>query len=330
MADDTQAAIPVDAHPDPVVEYAVSDAGVRVLAANTAFETTFVNVDPEMPLSELFAAFDTVRAAGDAAPETQIARGTSTGIYLDGFDADTGPHVARVLATAEDSGFLEFRPVEPWLDLVDSRTNGTDAVVEAGDVASVISHDLRNPLDVANAHLRAARETGDPEHFDAVASAHDRMERIVRDVLTLAKGREAIDPTEQTAIDAAAREAWRSVDTEGAVLEISDALPTATADADRLRRLFENLFRNAVEHAESPHQDLTVRVGGLDDGFFVADDGPGIDPDERDAVFDPGYSTTGAGTGLGLAIVDRIVAAHDWSVTLRTARDGGARFEIRF
>lgn len=352
MTDDTQAAFPIDVHPDPVLEYAVSDDGVRVTGANQAFETTFSRVESGTPLAQVLAEFDTVRAAGDEELQTRIARGTGDGIYLDGLGADTGPHAARVLDTGEDAGFVQFTPIEACLDGLDmGDPSGTDADVEAGDVASVVSHDLRNPLDVAKAHLRAARETGDAEHFDAVASAHDRMERIVRDVLTLANVRDAISPTEQTAIDAAAGDAWRSVDTGSATLDVAESLPTATADADRLRRLFENLFRNSVEHgtserksaasdpaAQAPADDqsdssrsgVTVRVGSLDGGFFVADDGPGVDPGERDVVFDPGYSASGAGTGLGLAIVERIAEAHGWTVTLTTAPDGGARFEIRF
>jgi len=59
----------------------------------------------------------------------------------------------------------------------------------------VISHDLRNPLDVAKARLRAGQETGNEDHFDHVERAHDRMEQIIQDVLTLARGSESIDPT---------------------------------------------------------------------------------------------------------------------------------------
>jgi signal transduction histidine kinase len=218
----------------------------------------------------------------------------------------------------------------------------------------VISHDLRNPLDVAEAHLQAARETGDPEHFESVADAHDRMEQIIRDVLTITREDSVVEPSERVPIETAVTDAWRSVDTERAALELSDPLPTTTADPDRVRRLFENLFRNSVEHgstdsrtqssdsvehgSESDGQssergeegEVTITVGALADGFYVADDGPGIPAEERDLVFEPGYSTGDGGTGLGLAIVERIVAAHGWEMTLTAADRGGVRFEIRF
>jgi signal transduction histidine kinase len=104
-----------------------------------------------------------------------------------------------------------------------------------------------------------------------------------------------------------------------------------------------NLFRNAVEHGstgpdsqarqdavEQGGDDVAVRVGDLGDGgFFVADDGLGIPPDERDAVLDSGYTNSEAGTGYGLAIVDEIAAAHDWSLSVTESREGGARFEFR-
>lgn len=75
---------------------------------------------------------------------------------------------------------------------------------------------------------------------------------------------------------------------------------------------------------------VTVRVGELDDpgGFYVADDGSGIDPDQRERIFDDGYTTSQSGTGLGLAIVENIAAAHGWAVRVTESAEGGARFEV--
>jgi signal transduction histidine kinase len=103
---------------------------------------------------------------------------------------------------------------------------------------------------------------------------------------------------------------------------------TVVGDESRVRQLFENLFRNAIEHAG---EDVTVTVGVLDngDGFYIADDGPGIPDEDRDRVFDSGYTTIEDGSGLGLVTVQRIVDAHNWSVTVTDSNDGGARFEIK-
>ncbi|WP_254278861.1 sensor histidine kinase [Haloarcula marina] len=73
---------------------------------------------------------------------------------------------------------------------------------------------------------------------------------------------------------------------------------------------------------------VTVTVGESTDGFSVADDGPGIGPANRDAVFDTGFTTAGDGTGYGLAIVETIAEAHDWDVSVAESHDGGARFEF--
>jgi signal transduction histidine kinase len=194
-------------------------------------------------------------------------------------------------------------------------------------VASVLSHDLRNPLDVAKARLRAARETGADEHFDHVERAHERMERIIEDVLTLSRGAEYIEPDETVELRTALESAWETVETGSATLTIADGLPTTVADGDRLERLLENLFRNAVEHGDHP----AVTVGSLDDsttGFYVADDGPGIPPEDHSVIFEPGYSSRDHGTGLGLSIVKRIAESHGWRVDVRNEASG-VRFEIR-
>ena len=91
-----------------------------------------------------------------------------------------------------------------------------------------------------------------------------------------------------------------------------------------------------TEQRETPDRERTdgepsvrIFVGALSDGFYIADDGPGIDPDERERVFEPGHTTDDDGTGFGLAIVDRIAEAHGWEVSVTESRTEGARFEFR-
>jgi nitrogen fixation/metabolism regulation signal transduction histidine kinase len=84
---------------------------------------------------------------------------------------------------------------------------------------------------------------------------------------------------------------------------------------------------DAVEHGS---EGVTVTVGDLGErqGFFVADDGPGVPEDHRDSVFDAGYSTDDDGTGLGLSIVRTIAEAHGWETDVTESESGGARFEF--
>ncbi|NHN41030.1 PAS domain-containing sensor histidine kinase [Halorubellus sp. JP-L1] len=193
--------------------------------------------------------------------------------------------------------------------------------------ASVVSHDLRNPLSVAKGYADIAEETGDPDAFAEVHAAHDRMESLIEDVLLMAREGETSTDPEPVALADLAERAWATVDTANATLDASAADGAILhADPDRTVQLFENLFRNSVEHGGP---DVAVSVGVLDDaGFYVADDGTGIDPDVRDDLFETGV-TGGDGTGLGLAIVDRIADAHGWTVTATDGTDGGARFEFR-
>lgn len=217
------------------------------------------------------------------------------------------------------------------------------------EFASVVSHDLRNPLNVAEGYLELARETGNTDYLTRVATAHDRMNELVDDVLTLARGGNDIHEVDDLSLDSLVTEAWKTVDTQEATLDVVDRLGRVRADETRLRELLENLFRNGIEHgeraagrsasddAEGSRDDerlasaVTVRVGRLNDGFYVEDDGPGIPEAERERVFDQGVTTSPGGTGFGLAIVRRVADAHGWTVSITDASDSdtGARFEIR-
>ena len=119
-------------------------------------------------------------------------------------------------------------------------------------------------------------------------------------------------------------DAWETVTSDDATLEIRRD-GTVEADRSRLRSVLENLFRNAIEHVGP---DVTVTVELTDTGFVVADDGPGIPPEERDAVFQYGYTTREEGTGLGLAIVRTMVESHDWSITIDADDTGGTTFRV--
>lgn len=192
------------------------------------------------------------------------------------------------------------------------------------EFAGVVSHDLRNPLNVAEGRLDLAQEEVDSEHLDVVASAHDRMKALIDDLLTLASEGARVSDAEEIDLAQITNGCWRNVETDEATL-VTATERTIIADRSRFQQLLENLFRNAIEHGGD---DVTITVGDLEGGFFVEDDGPGIADGARDEIFDPGYSTSEAGTGFGLSIVEQVADAHGWSIRVTDGSDGGARFEI--
>lgn len=190
--------------------------------------------------------------------------------------------------------------------------------------ASVVSHDLRNPLQVARGQLGVARDTDDAEHFETAEDALDRMDTMIEDVLTLVRADRTVDDTAVVDLESVARDSWATVATDDGTLAVLDTA-TVRADDALLRQVFENCFGNAVMHGGS---GTTVHVGTLPDGFYVEDDGPGVPPEERKEVFETGYSTSEDGTGFGLSIVADVAEAHDWDVTVTDGSMGGARFEV--
>ena len=199
------------------------------------------------------------------------------------------------------------------------------------EFTSVVSHDLRNPLQVLQTSLNLVEETGEAAHVERCRRSVDRMERLIDDLLALARGGE--DGVQMTAVDvdSTVEDCWHHVETDGATLRAESDL-VVTADAEKLRQVLENLIANAVEHGTNgdASERVTITVEALDErtGFAVADDGRGISEDERERVFESGYSTGDGGTGFGLAIVEQIADLHGWDVSVSESDAGGARFEF--
>jgi PAS domain S-box-containing protein len=192
------------------------------------------------------------------------------------------------------------------------------------EFTDIVSHDLRNPLGVVEGRLELAQEARESDHLDRASDALERSQALVDDLLTLAREGDQVDETESVGLGDIARDSWQNVARAQATLEtdVSGAIP---ADRSRLRQMFENLYRNAVEHGG---ESVTIHVGETDGGFYVADTGPGIPESKRDDIFEAGYSTGEQGTGFGLRIVKQIGDAHGWAVTVTESEQGGARFDI--
>jgi PAS domain S-box-containing protein len=191
-------------------------------------------------------------------------------------------------------------------------------------LASVVSHDLRNPLTIAKARTDFIADDAPDEHVEAIADSLDRIEGLIDDLTTLARQGDVIDERSAVDLSSVAEAAWTAVPTGEETLEVVGDL-TTYADESRLQQALENLFKNSIEHGGD---GVHVTVGTTDGGFYVADDGPGIPPEQREKVLRMGYTTDDDGSGIGMAIVSEVIEAHGWTVSVGESASGGARFDV--
>lgn len=195
------------------------------------------------------------------------------------------------------------------------------------DFASTVSHDLRNPLTIATGHLENLEphvDDGGDQNLEEIAWALDRMDDLIENVLALARSGQRLTTTEPVDLGGVIHRAHRAVDPALEVVR-EVPLPTVEADEDRLLVCFENVFRNAREHAGD---DVTITIDATEDGFAIGDDGPGVPPAERGDILESGYSTAPEGTGFGLAIVSEVIDAHGWSIAVDESEAGGLRLAV--
>jgi len=341
--------------PEPTVAYGFEDGTPVVRTANEAFAETF-GYDPDAiigdSIDDLIVPPDRLEEARELDERVRAGELIDRELRREAADGERCFHFRNIPCPGGEDvdGFAVYADVTERVERERQLERQNDRLEE---FASIVSHDLRNPLNVASSRLELLADETDSDHADDIAAALDRIEAILEDTLALARhGRTVLD-TEPVDLRAVAEEGWGMVDTKAPpdastpTLRIADDA-TLQANRGRLKQVFENLFRNAIEHgaarepvdgaavgSTSPGADVgdgdagvTVTVDVLADGFSVADDGPGIPESERDAVFEPGHSTVEEGTGFGLAIVREIVEAHGWEITVGETEDGGARFEI--
>lgn len=314
--------------PDAAVRYVLEDGVPRIEAVNAAFVRLF-GYEPETAIGQPVESLLVPEDASESAAEQyrSIAAGAQLDHEVERLTVDgVRPFLLRNVPFSESDsteGYLIYTDIVDMKErqrLLERKNNRLERFT------SIVSHDLRNPLSIATGYVEMMLETGDMTYAEETAEELDRMDRMVSELLTLARGGEIIGQTEPVDVDEVATEAWEHVETDGANLQLRDP-PSTEANPGRLSELFENCFRNSVEHAgETP----TVTIGGIDGnaGFYVADDGPGIPAEMRETAFEYGYSTADSGTGFGLAIVKEIANAHGWKTLITDTNSGGTRLEF--
>ena len=253
----------------------------------------------------------------------------------------------RIEVTVPQTASDDFsRVLVASIDVTDSKTY--ERRLEAHNrtlerLAGIISHDLKTPLSTAEKTTTLLRmELGDADSdvlqtVDDLEQIHHRLREFTEYLPRFARESTNVEQTTECDLATVAEEAWNVVDTHSLELVVESTVPV-DADPSRLQQVFENLFQNVVDHGVEAvlESDLggvhsstatTVHVGSTADGFFVADDGPGIQTSAVDEMFDYGMGT-GDGSGFGLAIVRTIIEAHGWTIAVAESETGGARFDV--
>lgn len=313
--------------PEPVVQIRFDDGDPMVVDANTALKETFgyeaaaisgrslndVIVPPDRQ-TEAEQIDERVQAEG--AVKQEVRRCTAEG---------RGDFLFRSVPVGEPGRTDEYFGI--YVDISTQKAYERELERQnerLDEFASVVSHDLRNPLNVAQGRLELLEEDSDSEQVETIRRAHNRMEALVEDILALARQGEAATELQQVVLAEMVRRCWQTVETADVSLSI-ETEQTIRVDPGRLQQLLENLIRNAVEHGG---EGVTVTVGDVDGGFYVADDGTGMPETDSEQLFEIGYSTSDEGTGFGLGIVKQVVEAHDWDIAVTDGVDGGMRIEI--
>ncbi len=198
--------------------------------------------------------------------------------------------------------------------------------------ASVLSHDIRNPLSVAKGYSELIKnKPNNEEYHEKLNDGLNRIEIIIDDILELTREGNNIDELKDTDLKTIVEKSWGMLELSDSELNIEDTI-TFKSDKSRLKNVLENLFRNAEDHSPDNKQTKII-VGPLsnENGFYIEDNGPGIPEEKKETIFNYGVTDSEDSTGLGLAIVKEIIDAHDWMIEVTDAKKlDGARFNIKF
>lgn len=206
-------------------------------------------------------------------------------------------------------------------------------------VARQVAHELRNPLNSIKVHAQFIEllfPEGDPNrrYAKVISEEIDHMDRLLTSLRDLSRAQE-LDlqySSPEEAILGATELLTPVAKAKGASLLVEmPPLPPILQDGEKLEQVFVNLLKNAVEAVE-PGNKVLVRAGKTPSGGVfveVLDDGPGVDPEAEDHIFELFFSTKGrASEGVGLALCREIVERHRGSITLATYPEWSTCFRV--
>ena len=225
-----------------------------------------------------------------------------------------------------------------------------DRLAVLGRFTSSVAHEIRNPLTGIAAGIQYLNRSNDlsddqRENISFILNEVDRLNRIITDLFKIAKPRKLL--YQKIEIKGLVERGYKSnqeiFNTKmiGFDLAFEDDLPMIEVDHDQMLQVIINLMKNSAEAAPEGGK-VTVRAGVYKGGdqevirerdhelvcLEFSDDGPGIDPSDRQRIFEPFFSRKKGGTGLGLFVTHSIIQHHQGKVTLLSEEGNGTTFRV--
>ena len=210
-------------------------------------------------------------------------------------------------------------------DLIDNRTT----------LLAGISHDLRTPISRMRLAVEMLPPGKEPDLLEGVKRDLESMNRLISDALELSRDLEAGRSEAYDIADLLGELAQEANQAERRVAWSPHSPCVREVNVTALRRIAANLLENTLRYGAGAPVAVSLRCTEADTVIAVMDRGPGIPPDQREAVFRPFHrleqsrSADTGGSGLGMAIARQLADANGWSIQILDREGGGARIEVR-
>jgi signal transduction histidine kinase len=203
--------------------------------------------------------------------------------------------------------------------------------------AAGLAHETKNPLNIVRglAQMISRDDHAPPkvrQNSKAIVEETDRVTAQLNEFINYSRPREVRRTT--IALGAIVGEVVRAlgydIEEKAIKVEVANDLPSIEADEQLLRQTLFNLILNAIQAVDRGGEIRisAAKRAGNEAMLEIADNGPGVPPENRGNIFKPYFTTNAKGTGLGLAVVHQIVLAHGWDIACFDNAPKGARFQI--
>ena len=215
-----------------------------------------------------------------------------------------------------------------------------DSLAAVGELTAGIAHEFRNGLATIQGYSKLIDPRVVPEPYgpyvEGIRAEAESLAQVVTNFLNFARPAQlTLSRVDLGAVCVRAADEIRAdARALGGDVEVRGQFGAIEGDEVLLRQAFANLLRNALEACAEASVAPVIVVSSTVDGarglsqISVNDSGPGIEPEARERIFKPFYTSRRNGTGLGLALVQKIIVFHNGRITVGTSPQGGASFTI--